>query len=207
MEKIGILGNGGQADEAESFAGVEVDFRAVSPEYLDSSNPNLISILSPSDYQKTESVVAAIGAPSVRKKMVEEWPGEKYAIIQSEVSYVDKTATIGEGTIIAPRAVITTNTEIGRHAIINVAATISHNSKLGDFVTVGPGAHIAGNVTIGEGAFIGIGAIINNGLYIADGVVVGAGAVVVSDIVTPNSVVVGVPAREVRINEGWLSEV
>ncbi len=207
MEKIGILGNGGQADEAESFAGVEVDFRAVSPEYLDNSSPNLINVLSPTDYQRAEAVVAAIGAPQVRKKMVEEWPGERYAIVQSEVSYVDQSAIIGEGTIIAPRAVITTNTEIGRHAIINVAATVSHNSKLGDYVTVGPGAHIAGNVTIGEGAFIGIGAIVNNGLYIADGVVVGAGAVVVKDISTPNSVVVGVPAKEVRVNEGWFNEV
>lgn len=207
MEKIGILGSGGQADEAESFTGYEVDFRAVSPDYLDESNPDLINILTPTEYQRTESVVAAIGAPAIRKKMVEEWSGENYAIIQSEISYVDKSVKIGPGTIIAPRAVITTNAEIGSHVIINVAATISHNSRLGDYVTIGPGAHIAGNVTIENGAFIGIGAVVNNGIHIAEGVVVGAGAVVVKDILTPNSVVVGVPAKEISVNEGWLSEV
>ena len=208
MEKIGLIGNGGQADEAESFLeNREVEFRALSEGYLDPTDPRQINILNPNEYQRIIPVVAAIGAPEVRRKMVEEWGGEKFATIQSEVSYVDKSAVIGEGSIIAPRAVITTNVEIGKHVIVNVAATISHDSKLGDFVTIGPGAHVAGNVEIGDGAFVGIGAIISNNIRIANGVVVGAGAVVVEDILKENSVVIGVPAKEIRVNEGWLSEV
>lgn len=208
MEKIGILGKGGQADEAESYLkDSEVEFNAISSEYFDSSNARQVDILQPSEYQEALPVVAAIGAPAIRRKMVEEWKGERFKTIVAELSYIDKTVTIGEGGIIAPRAVITTNVEIGSHAIINVAASISHNSKLGDFVTVSPGAHIGGNVEIGNGAFIGIGAIITNNVIIAEGCVVGAGAVVINSIETPNSVVVGTPAKTIRINEDWLREV
>ena len=205
--EIGILGSGGQADEAESYTSRVVGFRALNEQYVDTENPAHVNILTPNDYQKITPVIAAIGAPEIRRKMVEDWPGEEFATIREETAYVDNTAEIGDGVIIAPRAVITTNVKIGEHSIINVAATISHNTELGAYSTVGPGAHIAGNVKIGAGVFIGIGAVISNNLEIADGVVIGAGAVVVDNIIEPNAVLVGTPARIVKINEEWLREV
>jgi sugar O-acyltransferase (sialic acid O-acetyltransferase NeuD family) len=208
MEKIGIIGRGGQADEASSFLkDREVDFYALSEQYLDQTDESQIDIAKPQEYQRILPVVAAIGAPAVRKEMVEQWSGDNFTTIVAEYAYVDVTSKIGEGTIVAPRAVITTNVEIGKHAIINVGASISHDCRLGDYVTISPGAHIAGRVTIGDGVFIGIGAIINNNISIAPGTVVGAGAVVVKDIQQENSVVVGTPAKTIRINDGWLREV
>jgi len=208
MEKIGILGAGGQADEAKSFLkDTEVAFYAVDEKFIDSNIAEQIDIATPEEYQIMLPVVAAIGAPDLRRKMVEEWSGERFTTIIAEHAYVDKSSKIGEGTIVAPRAVITTNVEIGKHAIINVAASISHNCKLGDYVTVSPGAHIAGNVIFGDGVFIGIGAVVSNNVELASGVVVGAGAVVLNSVEQPNSVLVGSPARSIRVNEGWLREV
>lgn len=208
MEKVGILGAGGQADEARSFLeNSEVEFYALSEEYIERENRRQINILKPDEYQKMLPVVAAIGAPAVRKEMIEKWPGDRFKTIVAEYSYVDESCVIGEGCIIAPRAVITTNVEIGRHSIVNIAASISHNCRIGEYVTVSPGAHIAGNVVLGDGAFVGIGAIISNNIDIASGVVVGAGAVVINNVEQPNSVVVGSPARTIRINDGWLREV
>jgi len=208
MERIGILGAGGQADEASSFLNdSEVAFYALNETYVDKDNEKQINIATPEEYQRMLPVVAAIGAPDLRRKMVEEWPGERFTTIVAEFAYIDKSSKIGEGSIIAPRAVITTNVEIGKHAIINVAASISHNCMLGDYVTVSPGAHIAGNVILGDGVFIGIGAIISNNVELANGVVVGAGAVVLNSIEHPNTVLVGSPAKSIRVNEGWLREV
>lgn len=207
-KKIGILGAGGQADEAISYLkDTDVEFKALTGEYINPGDEHEINIISPTDYQKTIEVVAAIGAPAARRAMVEKWPGEHYATIQAETSYVDESTKIGSGVIISPRAVITTNVEIGNHTIVNVAATISHNCKLGEFVTVSPGAHIAGNVELGDGVFVGIGAIISNGIKVAAGSVIGAGAVVVKDILEENSVAVGTPAKIIKINEGWLERV
>lgn len=210
IEKIGILGYGGQAREAHGYArstNKEVEFFAVNAEYLEEGDTKRIDIVTPDEYQRILPVVAAIGAPAVRKEMVDQWSGDRFDIIKSNDAYLDDTSTIGEGSIISPRAVITANSEIGKHVIVNVAATISHDCKIGDYVTVSPGAHIAGNVSIGEGAFIGIGATITNNIKIAPGVVVGAGSVVLKDIEQENAVVVGSPARVLRINEGWLREV
>jgi sugar O-acyltransferase (sialic acid O-acetyltransferase NeuD family) len=208
MEKIGIIGNGGQADEAESYLiDKEVQFNALSKQYINTNERRQIDVLNPEEYEKALPVVAAIGAPAIRRKMVEAWPGETFTTIKAELSYIDKSARIDEGSIIAPRAVITTNVEIGKHSIVNVAASISHNCKLGDYVTVGPGAHIAGNVELGNGVFVGIGAIISNNIKIADGCVIGAGAVVIADSLIENSVLIGTPAKVIRQNEGWLNEV
>lgn len=205
--KIGILGSGGQADEAESYLSSTAAFRALSPEYMNQEGVNQINILEPDEYQKLMPVIAAIGAPFVRRKMVEDWPGQNFATLIALEAYVDDTTKLSEGVIIAPRAVVTTNVEVGSHSIINVGATVSHDCKLGEYVTISPGAHVAGNVELGDGVFIGIGAIVSNNVRIAAGSVVGAGAVILHDVLEENSVVVGIPARTIKINSGWLSEI
>lgn len=205
-EKIGLLGGGGQSAEMESYIGSDnVQFRAVDKEYI--SKQGDIDIVNPSDYETTTPVIASVGAPGLRRELVQKWPGKNYVKFVSEDAYVGQDVEIGEGSIIAPRVVITTAVEIGRHAIINVAATLSHGDKIGDFVTISPGAHLGGDVTVGAGAFIGIGAIVSNGIEIAEGTVVGAGAVVVDNILQKNSVAVGVPAKIIKINEDWLRNV
>jgi sugar O-acyltransferase (sialic acid O-acetyltransferase NeuD family) len=205
IDKIGLLGSGGQADEAESFFDGEVAFRAVSKEYLD--DIATVDIREPSDDERRSPVCAAVGAPALKVKLLEEWPGTSYQSIISERAYVDDSAEVGEGSIIAPNAVITTNVKIGRHVIINVAASLQHNTEVGDFVSIGPGAHVAGNVVIGDGVYVGIGAVISNGVKISDGAVIGAGATLLKDADTENGVYVGVPARLIKTNEGWLREI
>ncbi len=207
-QEIGILGAGGQADEVVSYlVDFDIMFHALSESHIDKDNQKQIDITTPSEYQSTLPVVAAVGAPAIRKMMVGQWPGEKFVTVRAATSYVDVSANIGDGTIIAPQAVITTNVEIGRHSIVNIAASISHNCKLGDFVTISPGAHIAGNVELGNGVFVGIGATISNDVKIAAGSVIGAGAVVVRDVAEENSVLVGSPAKLIKHNEGWLRAI
>jgi len=212
MEKkdIGIIGFGGQAREATEYLSeknIKPAFFAIGKEYIQDGIERKIDILDPSEYQRLTPVIAAIGAPEIRRKLVGEWKGEDFSTIISEQAYVGESVEIGKGSIVAPRVVLTANVTVGEHSIINVGSTISHDCKLGNFTTVSPGAHIAGNVELGDGVFIGIGAVVSNGVRIAEGVVVGAGAVVLKDIEEKNATVVGVPAKVIRINEGWLSEV
>lgn len=205
-QRIGILGAGGQADETQSFLAKNqsVAFKAVTREYV---GDGMIDIENPPDGYKGVPVIAAIGAPKVRKDLVKTWPGNAYATVVSEKVYISKSADIGEGCLIAPGAVITTNVEIGPHSIINIGATINHDCKLGAFSTVSPGVHIAGKVQLGDGVFVGIGAVIKNDVTIADGVVVGAGAVVLKDITEENSIYAGVPAVKIGQNKDWLEKV
>lgn len=208
MEKVGLIGAGGQAREVEQYLreyGVHPSFYAVDKEYV--AGDKRIDILSPNEFEEMTPVISAIGSPEVRRKMVESWKGEEFYSVVSKDAYIGEGVRLGSGVIVAPRAVLTTDIEVGDHVLINVAATVSHDVKLGNYVTIGPGAHIGGSVELGDGVFVGIGANVSNGIKVAEGSVIGAGAVVISDIMEPNSVVVGVPAKLIRINEGWLSEV
>ncbi len=206
-EQVGILGAGGQANEAASYVDGGAAFFALDDSYRNQDDPRQIDILKATDKELALPVVSALGAPAIRVAMVEKWAGTKYATIIAEQAYIDASSEVGEGSIVAPGAIITTNVKVGRHSIINIGATVSHDSHLGDFTTICPGAHIAGGVTLKDGVFVGIGASIKNGISVARGVVIGAGAVVVKAIETENSIVAGVPAKEIGVNDGWLKSL
>lgn len=205
---IGLLGNGGQANEIESYLsdGIEVAFRAVSSEYITESSSGLLDIDNSSTYATTP-VIVAVGAPGLKREMSKKWPGKNYLTLISNDALVNRDTSLGEGSVVAPGAVITTNVRIGEHVLINVGATVSHDCNIGSYSTISPGVHIAGKVEIGEGVFIGIGATISNNVKIAPGCVIGAGTVVLHDIAVPNSVVVGVPGKLIKNNEDWISEI
>ncbi|OBI15427.1 hypothetical protein A5712_28290 [Mycobacterium sp. E2327] len=203
--RIGFLGAGAQARETASYlpTGTEV-FWAVSREYLAADARDQIDITAPSPADRNAWVLAAVGAPAVRRDLVAAWPGDRFFTVVSPAAYVDPSCTIGAGSVIAPAAVLTVDVVVGEHCQVNVGATLSHEVHLSSFVTIGPGAHLAGGVHLGDGVFVGVGASISNDLTIASGVVIGAGATVLADVATPNAVVVGVPASVVKVREGWL---
>ncbi len=206
IERYGIIGAGGQARETISFETTrDLAFTALSGEYI--SNESEIDILTPSEEQKETPVIAAVGAPAVKRKLVESWSGDRFTNVISPDAYIDKTVQIGKGCIISPRSILTTDVVIGNHVLVNIATTISHDCVVGDYATISPGVHIGGKVQIGRGAFIGIGSVISNDVIIADGVVIGAGAVLVDNAEVENGVYVGVPAKLIKKNEDWLDEI
>ena len=110
---------------------------------------------------------------------------------------ISADARIGDGTCVAPGAVITSNAVIGWHCIVNVNASVSHDSVVDDFANINPGAVIAGNVSIGRGAYVGAHATVINGVRVGAWAIIGAGAVVIHDV--PAGVTaVGVPSRIVK---------
>jgi sugar O-acyltransferase (sialic acid O-acetyltransferase NeuD family) len=199
-----MLGAGGQADETAEYALPEIPaFRAVSVNYLISGRSDIIDVEHPDGAFRAIPVVAAVGAPGLRRELVRAWPGTTYRTVVAPAAWVSRSASIGHGSILAPHSALNTNVSIGRHVVINLGASVSHDAHIGDFVTVSPGAHIGGRVRIDDGAFIGIGAVVSSNVHIASGIVVGAGCVVVADL-TESGVYVGVPARWLGAQEGWL---
>ena len=200
--RIGILGNGGHAREVESYLTTEtVAFRAVTARYR---SGELVDISAPSAAQLELVVVAGVGAPGLRRTLVELWPGSRYHEVIAPSAYVGPGVKRGVGCVIAPGAVLTASISLGDHVLVNAGATLAHDTVIGDFATVSPGAHLGGHCTLGAGVLIGIGAILRDGITLADGVVVGAGAVVIADVLEPNSVIVGNPSRHLSTNPGWV---
>lgn len=139
----------------------------------------------------------AVGNPGVRRRIVEmcdSFGAQAGQPLIHPSAIVGSDCHLGEGVIVCPKSVITTNVQVGSHTHLNLTTTVGHDTTLGDFVTVNPGATISGEVTVGDGVTIGTGASVNQGLAIGADTVVGAGAAVVRDL-DGGITAVGVPAK------------
>lgn len=204
MDRIGLLGAGAHADEiAEYLPEGGVAFRAVDADHLSGGSPVLVDIATTEPDLLATPVVAAVGAPGLRRTLIERWGGHVFASVVAPSAVLSPSAVVAEGSVVMAGAVISARVQLGRHVAINIGATVSHDSVLGDYATISPGVRIAGRCVIGAGVFLGIGAVVSHGVSIVDGAVVGAGAVVLSDITEPGTYV-GAPARLVKRHEGWL---
>jgi sugar O-acyltransferase (sialic acid O-acetyltransferase NeuD family) len=137
-----------------------------------------------------------IGSPDIRKTLdleLRAWGREAWSVVHPSAS-IGESNRFGEGVVIAPGAVVTTNVELGRHVHLNVNASVSHDSTIGSYTTISPGAVICGSCVIEEEVYIGANACVLQGITVGRGAVVGAGACVVSDV-APGQTVIGVPAR------------
>lgn len=140
-------------------------------------------------------LVLGIGDGVVRCSVAQRLAGSTWAAaLVHPAATVGSDVDLGEGTVVAAGARLTTHITVGRHGYIGPNATIGHDTVLGDYVTVLPGATVSGNVSLASGATIGTGANVLQGLSVGEGAAVGAGAVVTRDV-APGLTVVGVPAR------------
>ena len=138
----------------------------------------------------------AIGDAGARRRLV-AWLaslGASLATLCDPSAIVSRSARIGTGVLVMPRAILNANALVGDAAILNTACIIEHDCEIGEGAHVSPGATLAGGVRIGAWAQVGANATILPGRSVAAGAIVGAGAVVTRNV-TLGQTVAGVPAR------------
>lgn len=146
-------------------------------------------------------VNVAIANSVVREKLSQRCAeaGVKFFSVVADNAVELDANEIGEGLILCPFAMVTSNAKIGRHFHANIYSYVAHDCVIGDFVTFAPGVKCNGNVVVEDHAYIGTGAVLKQGrpgqpLVIGRGAVVGMGAVVTKNV-APGTTVVGNPAR------------
>ncbi|WP_235211581.1 acetyltransferase [Sphingopyxis sp. LC363] len=147
------------------------------------------------------AVAIAIADAAVREKLMARCAeaGIAGCDIRAANVVTGDNITIGEGAILQPFVILTSDVRIGRAFHANIYSYVAHDCVIGDFVTFAPGVKCNGNVHIEDRAYIGTGAILRQGtpgkpLVIGSGATVGMGAVVTKDV--PAGVtVIGNPAR------------
>ena len=137
-------------------------------------------------YMRREDIVARLGLPVSR-----------FATIIDPAARVSRLCRLGQGVVVFPGVVITSNAVIGNHVMILPQTVVHHDATVGDYTLIGSSVVIAGSVKVGTGCYIGSGSTLKNGLEIGDGSLIGMSANVLHNV-PPGSVVAGNPARLLR---------
>ncbi|EGR2415817.1 acetyltransferase [Vibrio cholerae] len=155
------------------------------------------------DYDSKE-VVIAIADSKIREKLAEKLRLNdiKQINIFAANGMILDASEIGEGAILCPFTMVTSNAKIGKGFHANIYSYVAHDCVIGDYVTFAPNVMCNGNVHIHDHAYIGTGAMIKQGtpnkpLIIGEGAVVGMGAVVTKSV-KAGDVVFGVPAKSIK---------
>lgn len=82
--------------------------------------------------------------------------GKPFANIIDKTCHVDSTATIGEGVVIFPTALVDKGCVIENNVLLNIGVTIAHDTAVKAHSFLSPRVAIAGFSTIGKRCMIGI---------------------------------------------------
>jgi len=146
------------------------------------------------------SFISAIANPIARQGLVHkfiELGGNYTTVIAKSVQIGNFDVTIGDGSNVMSKVVISNSVSIGSGCLINQNSALHHDVRIGIFCDIGPNALILGRVCIGNHVVIGAGAIILPDVIIEDNVIIGAGSVVTKNVKEGN-VVVGNPAKPIK---------
>lgn len=142
--------------------------------------------------------VCAIGDPAIRLKVCRSLreKGVKFHTLIHPWAKVGDNSTLGEGCILCPGVVITTDVTLGNFVIVNAHSTIGHDAVVGDGVTLSGHVDITGCAQVGEGVFLGTHAAVLPGAKVGAYAKVGAGSVVLRSV-KAGATVMGVPAKQI----------
>lgn len=200
-----IIGASGFGREVESWISQSNGFNErysikgfidIDPLALDGF-PSDYSIVGGDDYpfKSTDYALLAIADPLKKQDIVSRLKDKvRFLSFIADTAFIGKYVNIGEGAIIGPYCVISTNIEIGKFVSIIIGTVVGHDSVISDFSSVMVNVEINGKVFVGENSYIGSNSTLIPGVRIGKGSKIGAGSIVVNDF-PEGSFAYGNPAR------------
>jgi sugar O-acyltransferase (sialic acid O-acetyltransferase NeuD family) len=121
----------------------------------------------------------------------------RFPTLIHQSAIISHFSTIGEGTVVMPKAIVGPNSSVGKFCILNTQSSIDHDCVMSDFSSLAPNAVTGGNVKIGTRSAISIGAVVRNDVAIGDDSIIGANSYLQNDLAN-NCVAYGTPAKIIR---------
>ena len=211
IRRLGIFGTRGHGRDVLTFASACGPFEDIV--FIDDEYNGKISCGIPvmdldefcASGPAEKAVAIAVADGRVREELATRCDerGVSVAELTAPQAVLATGAVIGEGALLSPFSVISSNVRIGRFFQANTMSAVAHDCTIGDFVTFAPGALCNGCTRIGDYAYIGSGAVLKQGTLerprrIGSGAVIGMGAVVTRDV-PDGATVIGNPAKILKM--------
>lgn len=153
-----------------------------------------------SNYPDEIYITCGIGKSVIRKEIYEKvsrLSHVKMATLIDPSVRVNKTVSIGEGSIICYQCIVTVDITIGKGVLLNTGASVGHDAIVGDYCIFHTKSTASGNTEFGEGCEIGSEAFVLQGKKLVANTVLAPLSSALTDLSEPG-VYSGNPARRMR---------
>lgn len=149
-----------------------------------------LGVIADYEPQPEDVFLIAIGNALARNRIFEmlKDKGAHFFTYIHPTAIVSKTASIGEGCIIAPQAVINASAVLNDNVVVNVHCSVGHEAQVGSSSVLSPYSALNGCAKIGELCFLGTRATIFPGKIVGNKSIVDSHSYVKADV-PPKSIV------------------
>ena len=173
-------------------------FLAADHSQLNNHDCHLDIIADPARYEPAagDGLLLAIGIPEVRRRVAEvlKSRGAEFLTLIHPTAIVAPTASIGDGSIICPYAIVSDAARVGSCVLLNYHSSLGHDASAGDYAVLSPYASLGGNAHIEADVFMGLHASVGPGKRIGARSKVSANSCALVDA-PADSIIYGVPGR------------
>lgn len=138
------------------------------------------------DYQPEEGdeLIMAISDPLAKSEIAEKLQnkGSKFVSFIHPSVIVAKSAILGTGVVMCPKASVSADAIVGDFVTVNGSAGIGHDVTVGAYCTINAFVDLTGYVQVGERVFFGTGAKVVPKVKIGAGATIGAGAIIMKSV-------------------------
>jgi sugar O-acyltransferase (sialic acid O-acetyltransferase NeuD family) len=158
--------------------------------------PKWISTIDDYIPKKGDELIIAIGDPVGKFKVVSKLKGKgaKFTKFIHPSAVIAKSAILGEGVVICPQALVSSDVQVGDFVMVNCLSSMGHDVVVGNYSTLSGHVDLTGYVQVGEGVFFGTGAKVIPKVKIGAGAKIGAGTTIIKSV-TENSVMYASPTK------------
>lgn len=128
--------------------------------------------------------LVALGDPAARKAYADMLAGRgaRFLTLVHPQARVSASASVGEGSLVAPFCYLGHSATVGRHALLNYFSALGHDAAVGDFGTLCPRCTLGGFSVIEEGVFLGTQAAVSPKVRIGAWSKIGTGRIAMADV-------------------------